>query len=544
MTISSGEETQVPTDPDGDAPPLTPHTRTDAGGTDGPGGGGAPTKDRYPWIAMTVVLIGTFMVILDTTIVNVALPQIGIALGNADSVEWIVTAYLLAVGVGLPATGWLADKYGRKQIFILSLSIFTLSSLLAALSPNLTVLVGVRVVQGLGGGALMPVGMAMIYELFPPHRRGTALGVWGVAAMAGPAFGPVIGGYLVTSLSWHWLFLVNVPIGIVGVTLAIILLRDTGFREDRPFDGPGLALAATGLAAWLYAFSSASSWGWLSAEMFVFMGGGGILLFLFVRRALRIAHPLIELRMFTVFVFNLTIFIGWAVVVLQYSRMVFLPLELETLRNMTALAVGVLFIPSAAAAALSFYVGGRITDRIGPKFPVMFGAVVLTIAALILGTLSLTSPIWVVLVGMIVQGFGSGFALMPVAVTGMNALPRPLRRPGVRGAHAQPAGGGLVRGGGAGVDRGHPDGRAVGRVDARPPAPHRPARLQLGVPHRRRRHGHRLLPGPDAPEPGAEQGAARRPGGGGRGARRGRASRRGRVGLSPRRCPATQGGLR
>ncbi|MGC2241185.1 MAG: MFS transporter, partial [Acidimicrobiia bacterium] len=165
--------------------------------------------DRYPWIAMGVVLIGTFMVILDTTIVNVALPQIGLALDRQAGIEWVVTAYLLAVGLAQPPTGWLADRFGRKRLFIVSLGFFVIGSLGAALSPNLGSLVGARVIQGLGGGALMPVGMAMIYELFPPHRRGTALGVWGVAAMAGPAFGPVIGGYLVTNVSWHWLFLIN-----------------------------------------------------------------------------------------------------------------------------------------------------------------------------------------------------------------------------------------------------------------------------------------------------------------------------------------------
>ena len=429
VTIDSGERPD-PGAPDGGAAasPTAAHVVTEdhpsipaATVRVDPQAAGLP--DRYKWVAMAVIFVGTFMVILDTTIVNVALPQIGIALDDAAGIEWVVTAYLLAVGVGLPATGWLADRYGRKQIFVASLTIFTLASLGAALSPNLSVLVAVRVVQGLGGGAMMPVGMAMIYELFPPHRRGTALGIWGVAAMAGPAFGPVIGGYLVTEVSWHWLFLVNVPIGAAAITLAVWLLRDTGYREARPFDAPGLALAATALAGWLYAFSNASDWGWMSPPTLALLGGGTVLLALFVRRELRIPHPLIQLRIFTVRLFTLTIVIGWAVVILQYARMVFLPLELETLRGMTALEVGVLFIPSAAAAAVTFFFGGRLTDRIGPRIPVMCGAALLTTAALILGTLDPDTALGIVLVGMIVQGFGSGFALMPVAVTGMNSLP-------------------------------------------------------------------------------------------------------------------------
>ena len=223
MTIESDERPDHPS-PGGRHPTST--------GSDTPG---ADDGGRYKWVAMSVIFVGTFMVILDTTIVNVALPQIGIALDDTDGIEWVVTAYLLAVGVGLPATGWLADRFGRKQIFVTSLSIFTLASLGAALAPSLPVLVAIRVLQGLGGGAMMPVGMAMIYELFPPDRRGAALGIWGVAAMAGPAFGPVIGGYLVTEVSWHWLFLVNVPIGVGAIALAVWLLR--GHRLPR---GPSL----------------------------------------------------------------------------------------------------------------------------------------------------------------------------------------------------------------------------------------------------------------------------------------------------------------
>ena len=382
-----------------------------------------PGGDRYPWVAMGVVLVGTFMVILDTTIVNVALPQIGIALHSRTGIEWVVTAYLLAVGIGLPATGYLADRFGRKQIFIVSLSLFTLGSLLAAASPNLPVLVGFRVLQGLGGGAMIPVGMAMVYELFPPDRRGTALGVWGVAAMAGPAFGPVIGGYLVTAVSWHWLFLVNVPLGVLGAVLAVRLLRDTGFREHRPFDTLGLVLAACGLGVWLFAFSRASDWGWGSAPIIVMIGAGAVALYAFGRRELRLEHPLIELRIFTVPVFSLTIAIGWMIVVMQYGRLVFLPLELETIRGMTAFRVGLLFTPAAAAAAATFALGGRLTDRIGPKLPVTVGAACIAVAAWMLGHLSTDTSIAFVLTAMVIQGLGTGLSTMPASVTGMNALP-------------------------------------------------------------------------------------------------------------------------
>ncbi|MFP3883370.1 MAG: DHA2 family efflux MFS transporter permease subunit [Actinomycetota bacterium] len=379
--------------------------------------------DRYPWIAMGVVLLGTFMVILDTTIVNVALPQIGIALDSQSGIEWIVTAYLLAVGIAQPPTGWLADRYGRKRLFIASLFLFGLGSLLAALSPNLELLVASRVLQGLGGGALAPVGMAMIYELFPADRRGSALGIWGVAAMAAPAFGPVIGGYLVTNASWHWLFLINVPIGAFAIIAALRLLKDTGYKEKRPFDGVGLGLISVGLVALLLAFSRASDWGWGAARTVALLAVGAVFLVVFGFWVRRRSYPLIDLTMFRYPIFNLTLGVIAATVVVQFGILINLPLVLQTVRGLTALEVGTMLVPMAIAAAITFPLGGRITDRIGPRLPVVVGSALLCVSAAILSRLDISSPIYVIEAALISQGFGFGLSMLPNSVTGLNALP-------------------------------------------------------------------------------------------------------------------------
>lgn len=379
--------------------------------------------DRYPWVAMGVVLLGTFMVILDTTIVNVALPQIGIALDSRSGIEWVVTAYLLAVGIVQPPTGWLADRYGRKRLFIASLFLFGLGSLFAALSPNLELLVASRVVQGLGGGALAPVGMAMIYELFPADRRGTALGIWGVAAMAAPAFGPVVGGYLVTNVSWHWLFLINVPIGAVAILAAVRLLRDTGYKEERSFDGVGFGLISVGLIALLLAFSNAGEWGWGSAPILALLAGGGGFLVVFAVWVRRQDHPLIDLSMFGFPIFNLTLAVVGATVVVQFGILVNLPLVLQTVRGFTALEVGTMLVPMAVAAAITFPLGGRITDRIGPRIPVVAGSALLCVSAGIFSQLAIDSPIYMIEIALICQGLGFGLSMMPNSVTGLNALP-------------------------------------------------------------------------------------------------------------------------
>lgn len=381
------------------------------------------TDERYRWVAVGVVLMGSFVVVLDTTIVNVALPQIGIALGRQSGIEWIVTAYLLAFGVCQPAIGWLADRFGRKRVFIVSLGVFTLGSLLAASAPNLEVLVAFRVVQGLGGGGLVPVGMAIVYEAFPPDRRGTALGLWGVAAMAGPAFGPVVGGYLVTSASWHWLFLVNLPIGMIGMVAAGWLLRDAGYREARPLDAAGLAQVTAALVLWLLAFAQAGDWGWQSPATVGLLAGGAVLFGVFIRREGHVPHPAIDVRMFQVGLFSHTMVIIAMLVVVQFGILVFLPLQLQTVHGLTALHVGTLLMPMAAGAALTFFLGGRLTDRIGPRLPAVAGSLLLAMSAWMLGHLRIDSHLAVVEVAVVLQGLGFGFAMVPSTVAGMNALP-------------------------------------------------------------------------------------------------------------------------
>ena len=383
----------------------------------------AETPDRYPWVAMGVVLIGTFMVILDTTIVNVALPQIGIALDRRDGIEWVVTSYLLAVGVAQPPTGWLADRFGRKKIFIASLAFFMIGSLGCATADSLEMLVAWRVVQGLGGGALMPVGMAMIYELVPADRRGTALGIWGVAAMAGPAFGPVIGGYLVTTVSWHWLFLINVPVGCIAITAAVRLLRETGYRDNRRFDSVGLGLATVGLVLCLPGLAQASEWGWGSTSTLGLLGAGAVVLTLFVRWEQHVPHPAVDVAMFRVPIFSLTLVVIGMATIVQYGILVFLPLTLETVRGWTALHVGVVLVPTAIGGAITFPLGGRLTDRIGPRVPVISGLALLATSAIMLGRLSVDSPTWVIVVALFAQGLGFGFSMMPNSVVGLNALP-------------------------------------------------------------------------------------------------------------------------
>ena len=379
-------------------------------------------SERYRWITLGVVFVGTLMVVLDTTIVNVALPQIRNSLDAGDGIEWVVTAYLLAVAVSQPATGWLADRFGRKRVFVASLACFTFASLLCAFAPSLGALIGFRVLQGLGGGAMMPVGMAMIFEVFPHERRGQAMGVWGVAAMAGPAIGPTLGGYLVTSVSWHWLFLVNVPVGVLGVALSIRLLRDFGYRDDRSLDVLGLVFGGAGLALTLLGIAQSAQWGWGSPLTIGTIGVGSLLLVAFVVQELRVPDPAVEVRMFAVPVFAAAMAVVLLTAAAQYVRIVFIPLQLEELRGYTALRVGVLLIPSAVFTALGMPLGGRLVDRVGPRTPVVAGCALMALTSFGLGNLEIDTPIAIVVALLAVQGFGMGLTAAPATVAGMNSL--------------------------------------------------------------------------------------------------------------------------
>ena len=377
----------------------------------------------YQWLALSVVLVGTVMVSLDTTIVNVALPVIRDNLHSGKGIEWVVTAYLLAVAVSQPATGWAADRFGRRRIFLLSLSSFTIASLLCALAPNLTALVIFRVLQGLGGGALAPVGMAIVIELFPAQRRGRAMSTWGIASMAAPAIGPTLGGYLVTAVSWHWLFLINVPIGTLGVIFGLRVLRDLGYRESRRLDAFGLFLGGGGLALTLFAVTKANDWGWSSSSTIAMLAVGGGSLVGFVAHELRTDEPMIELRMFTIGVFALSMAVTLFTVAAQYTRLVFIPLSLETIRGYTALRVGLILTPAALLTAIGMSIGGRMVDRTGARRPMVMGSALMCLGAFSLGNIGVHTSVIAIIASLSTQGLGFGLCALPGVVVAMNSLP-------------------------------------------------------------------------------------------------------------------------
>lgn len=373
---------------------------------------------------MGVVLSGSYLVVLNTTVLGVALPDIAddVGRGSRLDVDWVITSYLLAV-VGIqPATAWLADRLGHKRLYIGCLVVFAAGSLACALAPNLPTLLAARLLQGTGGGALMPLGMAMVLGVFPPHRRGLVLGIRGVAVMAGPALGPPIGGIVVTQAGWRLIFALLVPIALIALVLAVRLLRDPGEREVRPLDGLGWILAFVGVALVVIAARQAPDWGAGSPVTLAMFGFAVVVLAWLVVRSVRREHPILELRLFAVPIFGLSLVIVWLITFVQFARLNFLPVELQVVRGASAQEVGLMLVPAAVGVALTMATGGWLADRIGARVPMVAGLSVLCFTTWQLASLRPdTSTSWIVTV-LLIQGLGTGLMRIPLNVAGMNAL--------------------------------------------------------------------------------------------------------------------------
>ncbi|MDE3059280.1 MAG: DHA2 family efflux MFS transporter permease subunit, partial [Bacteroidota bacterium] len=328
----------------------------------------------YKWWVLLNVMIGTFMAVLDATIVNVALPKIMAAFGaDIDKVEWVLTAYLLVFAVMLPTSGWVADHFGYKRTYFVSLFLFTLGSFLCGLAWDENVLIVFRIIQGAGAGFMMPVGMAIVTREFPTEQRGVALGFWSIAAAASVSLGPLIGGYLVDNISWHAIFDVNVPVGLVAMFATLVIQREYKTEHVRSFDFVGFISASVFLSTLLLALSDGNaSWntgGWTSPFIITNFILSAISLIVFFVTELSIEHPLIELSLLKNFNFGVTNAILFVFGLGMFGSTFLLPLYLQNSLGYTALQAGAVFLPVGILQALMSPVAGIVSDKVNPKIP-------------------------------------------------------------------------------------------------------------------------------------------------------------------------------
>jgi len=382
------------------------------------GGDGNGRAVPYKWIVAGVFVCAQFMDIMDTTIVNVALPGLARSFhASTASIEWVVLGYLVALAASIPASGWLGDRFGTKTVFLGALVLFTGGSALCGQSHTLTELVVFRVVQGLGGGMLVPVGMAMMFRAFPPIERARAATITIIPTVIAPSLGPVLGGWLVTYQSWRWIFYVNLPVGALAFVIGVMFLQDYRDPDAGGFDPFGFIVSGLGLATLLFALSEGPERGWGSTSVLATGITGLVLLGAVAVVELRIKTPMLALRLYRERMFR----IGNTVFGLMFgtfaSVLFLLPLYLQRLRGLSAFQSGLTTFPQALGLMLMSQLTGRLYHVTGPKRLVTFGLVAMTVSTGLLAFVGLHTSLWDLRFILFARGAATAFVSVPLQTT-------------------------------------------------------------------------------------------------------------------------------
>ena len=384
--------------------------------------------DAYVWRISAVVLIGSVMSILDTTIVNVALATLSRDLHSTiDQIQWVVTGYMLSLAAVIPVTGWAAERFGAKRVYLVSLVLFTSGSALCGLATSIDELIVFRVLQGIGGGMILPIGQLMMADAAGPQRMGRVMSIVAVPAMLAPILGPTIGGLILDNASWRWIFYVNVPIGVIAVVSALRILPRDQVKSANPgrLDFRGLALMATGLPLLTYGLAEIGATGGVdSVKVIVPILLGIALIAVFVVHALRIPRPLLNMRLYRKPTFSSASFAMFCLGAALFGGMILLPLYWQDIRHESVVDAGLLLGPQGLGMALVMPLAGKLTDRTGGGPWALFGVIVTTVATIPFGLIGAHTSIAWLSVAMFIRGTGIGFAFMPAMAAAFAALER------------------------------------------------------------------------------------------------------------------------
>ena len=389
------------------------------------------TSDRitpHVWRIAIVVILGAIMSVLDTTIVNVALDTLAKDVHSSlDDIQWVVTGYMLALAAVIPVTGWAVTRFGSRRLYLISLVLFTAGSALCGVSWSTATLIGARVLQGLGGGMLMPIGQMILVRAAGPRNMAKVMSAIGVPIILAPVFGPTLGGLLVEHAGWQWIFFVNLPVGIAAVTAALRLLpRDADTRAAAGrLDAPGLALVASGLVGITYGLAQSGAAGTLAdrSVLVPFLLGLGLVA-AFVVRALHIERPLLDVRLYANKAFAAASVTMFALGAALFGAMVLMPLYFQLVRHEDAVTTGMLVAPQGIGAAVAMFLGGRATMRWGGGLTSLIGGTIAIVATVPFLLVDATTSFWVIGAAMVARGFGIGMSMMP-SMTAAYAVLRP-----------------------------------------------------------------------------------------------------------------------
>jgi EmrB/QacA subfamily drug resistance transporter len=393
--------------------------------TTGSSTGNKPRGLERKWKVLISVMFGIFMIILDSTIVNIAFPTLRREFGaTLSQAQWVISIYVLALGVTTPISGFLADRFGIKRMYLLGLAIFVGSSFLCGLAPSLGWLIAARALQGFGGGISQPLGPAQLYRAFPPEEQGTALGIFGIALVFAPALGPILGGWLVDLGVWRAIFFINVPIGILGVFLGSRFLVRHEAERKPSFDPLGLVTAAIGFGSVLYAASIAGNVGWTNPETLTFFAIGVLALVAHAIIELYVAKdPMTSLRLFKNPIFLNASLVGYVATVALFGAEFLMPLYLQAYRGLTALETGFVLLAVAVTSGIATPLAGRIYDKIGPRMNMVVGFGILCINTWQLSKIESTTPTSYIVFLLALRGLAVGLTLQTSFVSALSSVP-------------------------------------------------------------------------------------------------------------------------
>jgi DHA2 family multidrug resistance protein len=384
---------------------------------------------NYKWFLLANIMLGTFMAVLDATIVNVGLPKIMASFGvGLDKIEWVVTAYMLAMAVALPTSGWLADKFGYKRLYFLGLFLFTLGSMLCGRSSDENMLIISRIIQGFGAGTIQPLGMAIISREFPPNQRGIALGFWGIAAAASVSFGPLSGGFLIDRFSWPLIFDVNIPVGILAMLFTIIIQKEYINKATRKFDLIGFISVTIFLPLTLYTLSqgnaATNSAGWHAPYILAYGAIALIALAVFITTELTVKEPLLDLRLLLNHNFGIANIILVIFSLGMFGSTFLLPMYLQNALGYTALQAGSVFLPVGIIQGITAPISGRISDKLNPKIPLFIGVILFAFSFYLNSNLSWLTEQNFIMLSLYLRGLAMGLMFTALTTVSLLEIPR------------------------------------------------------------------------------------------------------------------------
>ncbi|RYM06644.1 DHA2 family efflux MFS transporter permease subunit [Sporolactobacillus sp. THM7-7] len=403
--------------------PITPKSRREQSK--------ASDKKFSPITVIVVLVLGAFIALLNQTLMNVALPKIMTDLNiSTSTAQWTTTGYMLVNGVLIPITAFLMETFTTRKLFLTAMGLFTLGSAVCALSPNFSILMTGRVIQASGAGIIMPLMTNVFLNIFPPEKRGGAMGIMGLAMIFAPAVGPTLSGYIVEHFNWRLLFWIVFPLGLLDILLAWRFLQNVGRRTFPKLDVSGVVLSTVGFGGILYAFSEAGNNGWSDTAVITTLIVGSVSLALFVWRELTAETPVLEMRVFKYSIFTFTTIINILITMALFAAMILLPIYLQNIRGFTPLESGLLLLPGAILMGVMSPITGMLFDRIGSRPLAVAGLIITVITTWGFAQLTDTTSYTHILLLYSVRMFGMSLLMMPIMTEGLNNLPRELNSHG------------------------------------------------------------------------------------------------------------------